>query len=68
MYRNKIKEYRKLSNITMKELASKAGISTGYLCHLEKGNRNNPSTRVMENIAKGLGRTIAEIFFSDKSI
>lgn len=65
MYRNKIKEYRKLNNMTMKDLASKSGISVGYLCHLEKGNRKNPSTKVMENIAKGLGKTIPEIFFSD---
>lgn len=68
MYKNKIKEYRKTINMTMKELASKAGISTGYLCHLEKGNRNNPSTEVMENIARGLGRSIPEIFFPDKPI
>ena len=63
MYQNKIKKYRNEKQMTMKELAKKAGISSGYLCHLEKGNRQNPSIKVMENISKALEKTIAEIFF-----
>lgn len=64
MYRNKIKKYRKEKNLTLKELAERSGISVGYICHLEKGNRDNPSTQVMENIAIGLGKSIPEVFFS----
>ncbi len=63
MYCNKIKKYRLEKQMTMKQLAQKAGISSGYLCHLEKGNRQNPSTKVMQNIANALGVKIAEIFF-----
>ena len=51
--------------MTLKELAEKSGVSAGYLCHLEKGKRDNPSTEVMENIAKVLDKTIPEIFFSN---
>lgn len=64
MYQNKIREYRKKKEMNLKELADKVGISTGYLCHLEKGTRTNPSIQVMEKIAKTLGKEIAEIFFT----
>ena len=65
MYKNNIKKYRQQKGLTLKELAEKTGVSAGYLCHLEKGNRNNPSTEVMENIAIILNKTIPEIFFSN---
>ena len=65
MYKNKIKQYRIKKVLTLKEVADKCGISAGYLCHLEKGKRANPSTEVMENIAIVLGKTIPEIFFSN---
>ena len=65
MYKNKIRIYRIKRGLTIKELADKCGVSAGYICHLEKGNRDNPSTEVMENIAIVLGKTIPEIFFSN---
>lgn len=65
MYKNKIKTYRKNEKMTLEELAKITGISTGYLCHLEKGTRNNPSTKIMEKISKALNKTIAEIFFCE---
>ena len=64
MYRNRIRKYRKEKGLNLVEMAKKVGISTGYLCHLEKGTRQNPSTKIMEKIANILGKTVAEIFFS----
>lgn len=64
MYKNKIRDFRCEIGMNQEELARKAGISTGYLCHLEKGSRINPSIQVMEKIAKVLGKNIAEIFFN----
>ena len=64
MYRNKIKEYREEKKLTLRDVANRSGISIGYLCHLEKGKRDNPSTEVMEKIAIALGKTIPEVFFS----
>ncbi len=64
MYKNKIREYRKQKGMTLEELAEKAGISIGYLCHLEKGTRLNPSVQIMENIAKVLEKDIVEVFFN----
>lgn len=63
MYQNKIRKYRKEIGMNLEEMAKKVGISTGYLCHLERGTRENPSTKIMEEIAKILGKTITEIFF-----
>lgn len=63
MYTNKIREYRKERGMTLKELSKKIGISTGYLCHLERGTRKNPSMEIMEKIANTLNKPVAEIFF-----
>ena len=65
MYKNKIREYRKAKNMSMKELAEKSNISIGYLSHLENGSRKNPSTEVMERIAEAMGTSIVEIFFTN---
>ena len=51
--------------MTLEEMSKIVGISTGYLCHLEKGTRENPSTSIMEKIAKTLNKTIVEVFFSE---
>ena len=63
MYANRIKIIRKEKGITLTNLAKLSGLSVGYLCHLEKGTRKNPSIEVMNNIARVLNRSIAEVFF-----
>lgn len=66
MYKNSIRKYRKEKGLNLEEMSQKIGISVGYLCHLEKGSRSNPSTEVMKKIAKALGRSIAEVFFEEE--
>ena len=63
MCKNRIKSIRKENGLTLLEISIKSGISVGYLCHLEKGTRNNPSLEVMEKIAKALNKSVAEVFF-----
>lgn len=63
MYENSIRKYRKEKGMNLEELSKKIGISTGYLCHLEKGTRKNPSREVMEKISEALEKSIPEIFF-----
>ena len=63
MCKNKIKFIRKEKGLTLLEISIKSGISVGYLCHLEKGTRDNPSLEVMEKIAKALNKSVAEVFF-----
>ena len=65
MYKNSLKKYRKEKGLTIEALAEKAGISSGYICHLEKGDRKNPSIRIMEQIANALNKSVAEVFFDD---
>lgn len=65
---NNIKKYRKEKEMKLEELAKMVGVSTGYLCHLEKGTRRNPSIDVMERIAKVLNKTIADVFFPEDKI
>ena len=63
MYSNKLKKIRKESGMTLKKLSEMTGVSSGYLCHLEKGSRKNPSIEIMNRISSALNRTITEIFF-----
>lgn len=65
MYKNSIKKYRKELGMNLEEMSKKIGISTGYLCHLEKGTRKNPSREVMEKISYALEKSIPEIFFEE---
>lgn len=64
MYHNKIKKIREEKGMTLVKLAEISGISVGYLCHLERGSRRNPSIVVMEKISKSLNKSISEIFFT----
>ncbi len=66
MYYNKLKIMRLEKGLTLQKLAELSGVSTGYLCHLEKGTRIHPSIEVMEKIAKSLDKTIFEIFFNQQ--
>ena len=64
MYNNRMKEIRISKGISLKELDLETGISIGYLCHLEKGTRRNPSVQIMDKIAYALDSSILEVFFS----
>lgn len=64
MYNNKIRELRKKKGMTLEKLSDKTGISIGYLSHLERGSRENPTITVMEKIAYALNKTVQEVFFS----
>lgn len=65
MYKNKIKETRKEQGLTLIQLAQNTGISAGYICHLEKGTRKNPSAQMMEKIALALNKSVYELFFDE---
>lgn len=63
MYDNKLKMLREEKGLTMAELSELSGVSVGYICHLERGSRKNPSISTMEKIANALNKSILEIFF-----
>lgn len=63
MNKNRIKEIRKEQGITLVRLSNITGISAGYICHLEKGTRKNPSAEIMEKISLALNKNVYDIFF-----
>ena len=63
MYNNQVKKVREEKGITLVKLSEMSGVSVGYLCHLEKGSRKNPSIETMQKISKALNKSITEIFF-----
>lgn len=64
MYKNKMKEIRNTQGILLKHISEETGISIGYLCHLEKGTRTNPSVEIMEKIAHALKKDVKDVFFN----
>ena len=60
---NNIKLYRTKQNMTLIQLSKKCGLSAGYLCHLEKGSRENPSRKSMESISNALNENIYHVFY-----
>ena len=60
MRENRIKEFRINKGITLNE---EREYQHGYICHLEKGTRKNPSIEVMKSIAKALDVKVPEVFF-----
>lgn len=59
---NRIKKYRIEKGYKLEDFAKLVGVSTGYMCHLEKGTRTNPSYPIMKKIALILNKSIEEIF------
>ena len=59
---NKIKYYRMKKGYKLSDVAQMVGISEGYLCHLERGTRDNPSYKIMQKISLVLGEDISKIF------
>ena len=63
MYQNQVRKIREEKGMTLVKLSELSGVSVGYLCHLERGSRKNPSIITMEKISKALNKSITEIFF-----
>lgn len=59
---NRIKEIREEEGIKQNALAKMTGLSAGYINHLEKGIRKNPSYKAMTKIATALNRKVQEVF------
>lgn len=62
MVGSKITEIRELRGLSLSKLASKAGISKGYLSNIETGVKENPSTEMLEKIANALEVNISDLF------
>ena len=56
-----IRKLREAQRLTQDELAKKAGVTQGYIGHLERGLRKNPSLPALKKIAKALGVPVAAL-------
>lgn len=59
---NNIRYYREKQGISLKEFSRITNLSQGYLSHLERGNRINPSFNTMSKISLALNLNISNIF------
>jgi len=59
-----MRTFREKQGLRLSDLSEKTNLSIGYLCHLEKGSRKNPSVDVMDKISKALNKSVSEIFFN----
>jgi DNA-binding XRE family transcriptional regulator len=61
----KIKEAREELKMTQEELAAKSGVSRTTISNLENGSTRATSTQTLLKIAKALGKTVDQIFFTE---
>ena len=66
MYCNKLRYIRKEKGLTLEELSEKSGLSSGYLCHLEKGSKKQQKIEKIEKIEKALNKKVIEMFFNEQ--
>ncbi|CDQ38988.1 MULTISPECIES: helix-turn-helix domain-containing protein [Virgibacillus] len=61
MIGEKIKKLRKNQNMSISELAEKAGVAKSYLSSIERSIQINPSIQFIEKISKVLGVSVNEL-------
>lgn len=59
--RLRIQKIRTEKGVSQAALAHAAGVTQGYISHLEVGRCENPSLKVLERISKCLGVTVKEL-------
>ena len=62
----RIRTLRRSANLTQERLAERAKISVDFLSLIERG-RNAPSFENIENLARALGRPVADLFTFEES-
>lgn len=61
----KIKQLRQDKNMSISELAEKAGVAKSYLSSIERNLQSNPSIQFIEKIGVVLGVTVNDIIRED---
>ncbi len=56
-----VAKFRRAAGLTQENLAGDAGLHRTYIADIERGGRN-VSLRAVEKIAKGLRKSVAELF------
>lgn len=61
-----LKRIRKTKKMTLKQLEEITGITNSYISAIENGRKKNPSTEILEKLAKALDVNVVD--FYDKSV
>jgi len=56
-----IRKLREAQGLTQEGLARKAKVTQGYVSHLEKGLKKNPSLPTLKKLARALGVPVTEL-------
>ena len=54
----RIKKYRTQKNLSLSELAERAGVAKSYLSSIERNLQSNPSVQFLEKVSSVLGVTV----------
>jgi transcriptional regulator with XRE-family HTH domain len=60
-----LRTWRLDAGLRREQVCAAAGISFGYLRHIEDGTRHNPSIAVLTRVAEALGHSVSELFTDD---
>ncbi|MGL5312141.1 MAG: helix-turn-helix domain-containing protein, partial [Peptostreptococcaceae bacterium] len=63
---NKISEYRRIHNLTIKEFSEQTNLSAGLISQLERG-MGNPSLSALQSIASALNISLSSLFEEEVS-
>jgi len=56
-----IRNLRQALRLTQEQLAKKVGVTQGYIGHLERGLKKNPSLPTLKKLARALGVPVSEM-------
>lgn len=68
MLGERIKALRKEQQLTISELAEKAGVAKSYLSSIERTKQTNPSIQFIEKISEALGVSVNDILNDNDEI
>jgi len=62
----RIKKYRTQKNLSLSELAERAGVAKSYLSSIERNLQSNPSVQFLEKISSVLGVSVNTLLNEEK--
>ncbi|SDH40882.1 transcriptional regulator [Alteribacillus persepolensis] len=68
MIGDRVRKYRKENNLSLTELAEKAGVAKSYLSAIERNIQTNPSVQFLEKISKELHVSIDALIKEEHDI
>lgn len=68
MLGDRIKKIRKEKDMSISELAEKAGVAKSYLSSIERNKQTNPSIQFMEKVSAALGVSVNDLLYDASEV